>query len=49
MENIKAAFHVISESEEVPIGYKKINCHWVFDVKFDFNKESEICSWRSHV
>ena len=33
MKNVRVAFQILDENEEVPIGYKFIRCHMIFDVK----------------
>jgi hypothetical protein len=40
LQNIRSAFHFLSDDETVPIGYKKIPCHVVFDVKMDFTRKA---------
>jgi len=36
MINNRAAFKFLEEDENVPVGYKWIRCHMIFDVKMDF-------------
>jgi hypothetical protein len=36
MKNVKVAFKFLDPGERVPIGYKWIRCHLIFDVKMDF-------------
>ena len=33
MNNVKVAFKVLEDGEEVPIGYDYVFCHMIFDVK----------------
>ena len=33
MHNVKVAFNILNEGENVPIGYQFVKCHMVFDVK----------------
>jgi len=40
MKNVKVAFHFLQDNEQVPIGYKKIPCHIIFDVKMDFSRKA---------
>ena len=40
MRNVMPAFRFLDESERVPIGYKWIPCHMVFDVKMDFTRKA---------
>ena len=35
MKNICVAFKILADNESVPIGYQKIPCHMVFDIKMD--------------
>ena len=36
MKNVMPTFKVLDENEMVPIGYKLITCHMIFNVKMDF-------------
>ena len=41
MNNVRVAFQILDENEEVPIGYKFICCHMIFDIKMeDFRRKS---------
>ena len=41
MNNVRVAFQILNENEEVPIGYKFIRCRMIFDVKMeDFRRKS---------
>ena len=40
MTNIKKAFRFLDDDEQMPIGYKKIPCHMIFDVKMDFTRKA---------
>jgi hypothetical protein len=40
MKNVKIAFHFLGDQEVVPIGYKQIPCHIIFDVKMDFTRKA---------
>ena len=43
MKNVRVAFQILDENEEVPIGYKFIRCHMIFDVKMeDFRRKSRL-------
>ena len=45
MKNVRLAFQILDENEEVPIGYKFICCHMIFDVKMeDFCRKSRLVS-----
>ena len=35
MENVKIAFHIISEGEKPPNGFQYVNVHMVFDIKME--------------
>ncbi len=40
LKNVQVVFNFLSEDEQVPIGYKKIPCHIIFDVKMDFTRKA---------
>ncbi len=40
MTNNKMAFKFLEEDENVPVGYKWIRCHMIFDVKMDFTRKA---------
>lgn len=41
LANVCVAFHILDEGEEVPIGYQKIDGHFIFDVKMeDFRRKA---------
>jgi hypothetical protein len=40
MTNNKSAFEFLEENENVPVGYKWIRCHMIFDVKMDFTRKA---------
>jgi hypothetical protein len=40
MKNVKVAFKFLDPGERVPIGYKWIRCHLIFDVKMDFTRKA---------
>jgi hypothetical protein len=40
LKNVKSAFHFLPDEETPPVGYKKIPCHIVFDVKMDFTRKA---------
>ena len=43
MKNVRVAFQILDENEEVPIGYKFIRCHMIFDVKMeDFRRKARL-------
>ena len=37
MRNVRPAFEVINKLEELPIGYTKIDCHVIWDIKLGEN------------
>jgi hypothetical protein len=40
MSNNCLAFQFLEENESIPIGYKWIRCHMIFDVKMDFTQKA---------
>jgi hypothetical protein len=40
IKNVLCAFKFLPEGEQPPIGYKKIPCHMVFDIKMDFTRKA---------
>ena len=43
MKNVHVAFKILSDDESVPIGYQKIPCHMVFDIKMeDFTRKARL-------
>lgn len=40
MTNNRVAFQFLGDHETVPIGYKWIRCHMIFDVKMDFTRKA---------
>jgi len=40
MTNNHSAFKFLDEEERVPVGYKWIKCHMIFDVKMDFTRKA---------
>ena len=38
MTNVEIAFKFLDDGTQVPIGFKKITCHIIFDVKFDLTR-----------
>jgi hypothetical protein len=40
MTNNKMAFQFLDEDQEVPIGYKWIKCHLIFDIKMDLMQKA---------
>jgi hypothetical protein len=40
MKNNRIAFKFLDNGEPVPIGYKWIKCHMIFDVKMDFTRKA---------
>jgi len=40
MKNNRMAFKFLEENQSVPIGYKWIKCHMIFDVKMDFTRKA---------
>lgn len=40
MLNVMPAFKFLEEGESIPVGYQKIMCHMIFDVKLDFTRKA---------
>jgi hypothetical protein len=40
MKNNRLAFKVLEEDDKVPIGYKWMKCHMVFDIKMEFTRKA---------
>ena len=40
MKNVQVAFKFNDDNESIPIGFKKITCHIIFDVKFDLTRKA---------
>ena len=40
MTNNRTAFQFVKDGEQVPIGYKWICCHMIFDMKMDFTRKA---------
>ena len=40
MTNVKIAFKFLDDGTQVPIGFKEITCHLIFDVKFDLTRKA---------
>jgi len=40
LKNVKVAFKFLADDEPIPIGYKLIPCHIIFDVKMDFTHKA---------
>ena len=40
MKNVEIAFDFLDDGREVPIGFKSIECHLVYDVKFDLTRKA---------
>ncbi|MGH7954663.1 MAG: hypothetical protein ACREOZ_01755, partial [Gloeomargaritales cyanobacterium] len=42
MKNVMPTFQFVEKDDNVPVGYKWIPCHWVFDVKMDFTRKARL-------
>jgi len=43
MKNVRVAFKILMDDQSVPIGYQKIPCHMVFDIKMeDFTRKARL-------
>ena len=40
MANVHAAFDILEDNENLPVGYSKATCHIIFDVKMDFTRKA---------
>ena len=40
MKNVKAVFKFLDDRSKLPIQFKKITCHLIFDVNFDLTSKS---------
>ena len=40
MKNVTVAFNFLDDESEIPIGFKPIECHLVFDVRFDLTRKA---------
>jgi len=40
MSNNNLAFQFLEENELIPVGYKWIHCHMIFDIKMDFTRKA---------
>ena len=43
MKNVCVAFKILADNESVPIGFQRIPCHMVFDIKMeDFTRKAHL-------
>ena len=40
MKNVAVAFKFLDSKSEIPIGFKQIACHIIYDVKFDLTRKT---------
>ena len=40
MKNVEVSFKLLDDGTKMPIGFKKITCHLIFDVKFDLTRKA---------
>ena len=40
MKNVEVAFKFLEDGTEVPIGFKEISCHLIFDVKLSLERKA---------
>ena len=40
MKNVEVALKFLDDGTKMPIEFKKITCHLIFDVKFDLNRKA---------
>jgi hypothetical protein len=49
MKDVCVPFKILLDGQSVPIGYQKIPCHMIFDIKMeDFRFQSQTCCWWAH-
>ena len=41
MSNVEIALKLLDDGTKVPIGFKEITCHLIFDVKFDLTRKAK--------
>ena len=42
MKGVGVAFKILESGEIVPVGYTKIHCHVIFDIKPDFTRKARL-------
>ena len=43
MKDVRPAFKIMEDGKQVPIGYQRVNCHMIFDVKMeDFRRKARL-------
>ena len=42
MDNVKIAFNILDNKSDIPLGYKSLTVHMVFDVKMDFTRKARL-------
>ncbi len=46
MKEVRIAFNILPDGHSAPIGYQKIPCHMIFDVKMeDFRQKARLVAW----
>jgi len=40
LKNVQVAFKFLDDDDSVPVGYKQIPCHIIFDIKMDFSRKA---------
>ncbi len=49
MKNIRIAFKILADGDKVPIGFQRMRCHMIFDIKMeDLRLDSEAGSRGPH-
>ena len=46
MKNNRVAFQFLDDDNKIPVGYKWIRCHMVFEVKMDFTRKAHYVASR---
>ncbi len=43
MKNVQVAFKILAKGEKVPIGFQRMGCHMIFDIKMeDLRRKSRL-------
>ena len=49
MNNVEITFKFLDDGTNLPIGFKKITCHLIFDVKFDLTRKAQYVLGGGHL
>lgn len=42
MQNVNVAFDILDSKKDIPVGYKEIKCHIIFDIKMDLTRKARL-------